>query len=449
LPAMKVSSRCLLAASVASRAAAVDWTVLQDQNAVYGTDPGVTPGVLLPGKTETWQECQALTEKLNATIFTWHDANQGSFANDCVVRTDHVFQLTPESGHVAGVLGSSSATFDCAMRKYAYEFGQQLIPRQGDFPALYWALNLNGSDAVHCNVTPPTAAAAAARSNSQKQATTTKATIPMASSSIVKSVEDLPADAVFVCALSGNDAAVGSVDAPLRSLPAATERALGTASRMVVLRGTANHFLQEQLVLTPRHSNLTIVSYPGENAVVSGGVELKVSWAPFKTTGGSNIYVADVSGQVKTVPGLQLDGARATRARYPNIPGGIEVSCGYGCMISGDSAAWTPPNLNRFGPVTFYTDSNPEHDRNDTAEGWFTHYMIGIHGLCSVCAFRAALMPPRSSGWVGRYGTMVGWSIVGGAVIELVAGGGQGSPVPCECCGSRRTLSLSVATSLY
>jgi hypothetical protein len=32
-----------------------------------------------------------------------------------------------------------------------------------------------------------------------------------------------------------------------------------------------------------------------------------------------------VQGQVKDVPGLQLDGVRSTRARFPNLPGGIEV----------------------------------------------------------------------------------------------------------------------------
>ena len=75
-----------------------------------------------------------------------------------------------------------------------------------------------------------------------------------------------------------------------------------------------------------------------------------------------NVYVADISGQVADVPGLQMmdtAGAltRATRARYPNIPGGIETSCGYGCMIGGKSGKWTPPNFNRFGPVDYYTDN--------------------------------------------------------------------------------------------
>merc|ERR1740130_502527 len=53
-------------------------------------------------------------------------------------------------------------------------------------------------------------------------------------------------------------------------------------------------------------------------------------------------------------------------------------------MIDGSQASWTPPDFNKFGPVTYYTDSNPQHDRNDTAKGWFKHYMIGVNGLCSV-----------------------------------------------------------------
>ena len=68
------------------------------------------------------------------------------------------------------------------------------------------------------------------------------------------------------------------------------------------------------------------MAYPGESPVVSGGTELKVTWKPYKVDSSHNIYVADIKGQVPDVPGLQLNGVRATRARYPNLPGGIEVS---------------------------------------------------------------------------------------------------------------------------
>jgi hypothetical protein len=114
---------------------------------------------------------------------------------------------------------------------------------------------------------------------------------------------------------------------------------------------------------------------------------------------GLNIYVTDLTGQVSAavgVPGLQLvdpaTGAvsRATRARYPNLPGGIETSCGYGCMLDEHSAKWTPPDMNKYGPVDYYTDNISAHDRNDTTINgktgttWFQHYMIGRKGLCTV-----------------------------------------------------------------
>jgi hypothetical protein len=75
---------------------------------------------------------------------------------------------------------------------------------------------------------------------------------------------------------------------------------------------------------------------------------------------------------------------RATRARFPNLAGGIEVSPGYDSMIDGGTASWTPPDLNKYGPVQFYTDTTPEHTRN-TTDNWFNNYMVGYNGLCSVC----------------------------------------------------------------
>ena len=64
------------------------------------------------------------------------------------------------------------------------------------------------------------------------------------------------------------------------------------------------------------------------------------------------------------------------QARYPNLPGGIEVSPGYGGMVSEKDADWTPPDFNKFGPVHFYTDNASSHDRPNG--GWFEHYMIGV-----------------------------------------------------------------------
>merc|ERR1712195_161406 len=59
-------------------------------------------------------------------------------------------------------------------------------------------------------------------------------------------------------------------------------------------------------------------------------------------------------------------------------------------MAASRGAKWTPPDFNKYGNVSFYTDQIPEPDRNDTAceshpcVQWFHHYMIGVDGLCSV-----------------------------------------------------------------
>merc|ERR1712139_400870 len=65
-------------------------------------------------------------------------------------------------------------------------------------------------------------------------------------------------------------------------------------------------------------------------------------------------------------------------------PGGIEVSPMYNGMVSSGSADWVPPDFDKYGNATFYTDNIDAHHRNDTPSNWFQHYMIGVGGLCSV-----------------------------------------------------------------
>ena len=139
----------------------------------------------------------------------------------------------------------------------------------------------------------------------------------------------------------------------------------------MLLRG-GTHYLTEQVQLTARHSHLRFVAYPGETPVVSGGVKIEAKWKPYKVQeGGANIWVTDV-GDLGTyepdeVPGLQVGGVRATRARYPNLPGGIEVSPGYDCMIPSKDAEWTPPQFSKYGNVTFYTDVRAAPSAQHTA----------------------------------------------------------------------------------
>ena len=45
-----------------------------------------------------------------------------------------------------------SPEFDCGMRKAAFAYGKKLIPRQGEFESLYYALDLNNESLVFLRV---------------------------------------------------------------------------------------------------------------------------------------------------------------------------------------------------------------------------------------------------------------------------------------------------------
>merc|ERR1719440_998804 len=49
-------------------------------------------------------------------------------------------------------VAGAPASFDCSARKLAYTYGKQLLPRQGKFDALYYALGLN-EDSCHAPMT--------------------------------------------------------------------------------------------------------------------------------------------------------------------------------------------------------------------------------------------------------------------------------------------------------
>eukprot|EP00434_Breviolum_minutum_P016993 symbB.v1.2.014992.t1/scaffold1092.1/size138572/3 len=52
-------------------------------------------------------------------------------------------------------------------------------------------------------------------------------------------------------------------------------------------------------------------------------------------------------------------------------------------MIDGSQQVWNGPNFQKYGNVSWYTDTTAIHYRN-TAKEWFNEYMIGVGGLCSV-----------------------------------------------------------------
>ena len=155
-----------------------------------------------------------------------------------------------------------SPSFDCAMRKLAYKYGKQLIPRMGDFESLYYALDLNDPNCPGVVL------------NSSDHSSTSFVANPLP--------EGLK---LFVHPISGDDTNRGTVNSPLRTIQAALDRAaLVNPTPAVVLREGV-HYIADTLVLTPSHSGLHLIGYPGEKATVSGGVELtSLSWKPYNAT---------------------------------------------------------------------------------------------------------------------------------------------------------------------
>ena len=117
------------------------------------------------------------------------------------------------------------------MRKLAYTYGKQLVPRMGSFESLYYALDLNDPTC------PPTAmnasSSAAAASDGARP---------------------LPAGAkLYVDPTAGSDKNVGAMASPLLTIQAALDKAAAMEPTPAVVLRHGTHYIKETLLLTPSH----------------------------------------------------------------------------------------------------------------------------------------------------------------------------------------------------
>jgi hypothetical protein len=130
---------------------------------------------------------------------------------------------------------------------------------------------LNGAAEAQChNITVPVT-----------RATTTDATSSLANTA--RHSAPPPADAVIVAASGGDDANPGTVDKPKATIQAAVLTARGTKSKTVLLRG-GTHRERATVHITAADSGLTISSYNGEDAIVSGAVPIDTKWKRVPST---------------------------------------------------------------------------------------------------------------------------------------------------------------------
>jgi len=361
------------------------WHILEKTNDVYNMSPD-NIHIIDGGKTDTYQKCEAKADAINQTIFTWHDKNQGAYANVCWFRKDLQWVPRNEDGHTTGYKGSLPPTpapppsvdgVDCKMRFMAMDFMKKLQPFRAKESFQQLADALNGAREAKChNVTVPT-------------------DVP----DEFRPIFAVPnAGSTFYVAVNGKDSNPGTKAAPFATLSKAVDATRKASAKpgTIILRA-GSYLLSKVIVLGPGDSDLTVQNYNGEEAWISGAKVIHPSW---KKVGDKGIYSADLSGQgITSIKGLHVNGKRAIRARYPNA----NPIFGFGSHISakGYLPVHPPTPLVDLYPATPY--------RN--ASNSFTRFVLGIGGTCS------GFTPPAGY-WCGKH-TQGG----GGAIYKGTPGG--------------------------
>eukprot|EP01112_Ceratiomyxa_fruticulosa_P011056 TRINITY_DN2973_c0_g1_i3.p1 TRINITY_DN2973_c0_g1~~TRINITY_DN2973_c0_g1_i3.p1 ORF type:complete len:456 (+),score=86.88 TRINITY_DN2973_c0_g1_i3:344-1711(+) len=256
-------------------------------------------------------------------------------------------------------------SFDCKARALAYQYGQLLQPNK-NLSTVSDALQLQtlcGYNVDDLTFTYP-------KENQYKE------------------IE--PRGKIFIVdSENGDDGNVGSYKSPFRTVHKALEisRKIGGANTIYFRGGI--HYLDQPIELGSSDSGLLLSSYPSEVAQLNGGIPLKLNWKPYNITNGMNIWVADLTGQnIDKIHGLQINGQRAVRARFPNAD--PETALYPSGWWTGGEAAWKKP-LSYPPSITVLT-SSPERD--DILQ--FQQYSVGVGGSCSIFS-------PDESFWCSEY----------------------------------------------
>jgi hypothetical protein len=127
----------------------------------------------------------------------------------------------------------------------------------------------------------------------------------------------LHAQTTYFVSPTGNDKNSGTEKSPLKSIKAAQYKARGQKGETTIYLRGGEYRLAETVVFTALDGNknkqLTLCSYPGEKAVISGGIQLKLSWQTYK----NGIMQAKVSPKI-AIDMLTVNGKIRSMARFPN-----------------------------------------------------------------------------------------------------------------------------------
>jgi hypothetical protein len=146
---------------------------------------------------------------------------------------------------------------------------------------------------------------------------------------------------------AGDDNNDGSITAPLATIEAARDKAdqlKGSATPVTVFLRGGTYYLNAPIVFGPANSGtaqgpIVYTAYPGEKAVISGGIKVTSAWA----VSSGQIMVTTIAPNVK-VDQLFLNGKRQILARYPNFDSTLALD-GFaaGCLSATRVALWSNP----------------------------------------------------------------------------------------------------------
>jgi hypothetical protein len=255
-----------------------------------------------------------------------------------------------------------SKSYDCEVRKHAYEYAKVTLPERSSFRSAYDALQLHA-----CGVPAP-----------ETDDVYTAPTFPTP-----KDTPVIYVDSNAPAATAGSDSGSGSHGDkfnPFKTLEAAvasiTARSYPVGPKTIVLK--AGTYYTAGVVLTTDHANLTIQNYEGAAVVVSGAVPIRNSkskWSIYNQT--TNTWKLDTKGQRLGVEyGMRIGDKRseggtrrAIRAKFPN--GDPETAPSF-CFI-GRPGSYAPLDIGTYAEGSGVSMELPryfprEHDPINTTQ---------------------------------------------------------------------------------
>ena len=188
---------------------------------------------------------------------------------------------------------NADPALDCAVKELAWEYARTLQPMRGSFASVYDALQLQ-----NCKTT-----------RRQAKARTEK----FYPTSFAKTAATPASLEVYADSNKGDDSNPGTIDRPVKTLQRAVELTRGSPPgtyKIIYLRA-GTFFLADTIKLTEADSFLTLTSYSGERAVVSGGKLYTFSWKSFRR--GMGPLMTGISGMGEL--GIAA-GESSNRVRY-------------------------------------------------------------------------------------------------------------------------------------